>query len=162
MTYDEYTLKVRARVKKFHAFELWLKKHKIAVITVTVLLFAAVFAVMYFSGSFIKGLKSQRFVYGERGEEKTVAFLSGVSVSFTDNGEETAGFPSLAGEYDVTAKTVNPFGKVRQSDARFVIEKRSATITLSDFTVAYGDEPENVAFTASGLAEGDTAYITGI
>ena len=163
MTYDEYTLKVRARVKKYHSFELWLKKHKAAVIAVTVMLFAAVFAVMYFSGSFIKGLKDKKFVYGEhQTEEKALAFLSGVSVSYTEDGKEEAGFPTLSGEYDVSAKTVNPFGVVRQSGAHFTIEKRRATVSLHDFTVQYGDEPDYTDFTAEGLADGDTAYITGI
>jgi len=162
MTYDEYTLKVRARVRKFHKFELWLKKHKIAVIAVTVLLFVLAFAAVYFSGSFIRGLKDRKMTYGDAEGDKALAFLSGVNVSYTDNGEETEGFPFLAGEYDVSAKTVNLLGVTRQSDAHYSIAKRRAAIILHDFTVEYGAEPENVGFSSEGLAEGDTAYITQI
>ncbi len=162
MTYDEYTLKVRARVKKFRAFELWLKKHKAAVIAVTAVVFAAVLSVAFFSGSFIKGLSDTKFTYGEDTGEKAVSFLSGVSVSYTENGEEKTGYPTLAGEYDVTARTENPFGVKRQSTAKYVIEKRRATVRLNDFSVEYGEEPDGASFVAEGLADGDTAYITGI
>ena len=156
MTYDEYTVKVRARMKKLVSAENFIKKYRFLIIAVADILFIAFIFTMYFAGSYIKDLTVRNVVYGEEGISRAAAFLSGIKYSYTENGEEKTGLPYGAGIYDITAETNNPFGVVRRQTASLMIYKKSAFISLSDFSVEYGEEPEIKGIVASSdLAAGD-------
>ena len=156
MTYDEYTLKVRARVKRFRKIELWIKKHKIIVITAAAVVFAVLFAMLYFSGSFTSKMSAENAVYGEKAVVEPKAFLSAVKLTYTENGETKSGLPFRSGTYELKAETTNPLGVKREQSAEFVISKRQAEIGLSEFSIEYGDQPDAEEYvTATGLADGD-------
>lgn len=157
MTYDEYTLKVRARMKKLVRAENMIKKYRFLIIAAVDILLVAFIFTMYFAGSYIKDLTVHNCVYGENGVVEATAFLSAVKYSYFDQGEEKNGLPVSAGTYEITAKTRNPFGVERTQSAVYTISKRKAFIKLSDFSTEYGDEPDIIGVvTSSDLAEGDT------
>ncbi|MBQ7700556.1 MAG: transglutaminase domain-containing protein [Clostridia bacterium] len=156
MTYDEYTVKVRARMKKLVRFENFIKKYRFLMIAVADILFIAFIFTMYFAGSYIRDLSARNVVYGDEGITRAVSFLSRVEYKYIENGEEKTGLPYGAGTFDITAETKNPFGVVRRQTASLIVFKRPAIIKLSDFSVEYGEEPDIKSIVSSSdLAEGD-------
>ena len=157
MTYDEYTVKVRARMKKLVRAENFIKKYRFLIIAVADILFIAFIFTMYFAGSYMRDLSASDVVYGDEGITRAVAFLSDVKYKYTENGTEKNGLPYGAGEYEITAETNNPFGVVRQQKAALTVYKRKAYIGISDFTTEYGNEPDALSIiSSSDLASGDT------
>lgn len=157
MTYDEYTVKVRARMKRLVRAENFIKKYRFLIIAVADILFIAFIFTMYFAGSYIKDLSARDVIYGENGITRAAAFLSGVKYTYTDNGEEMTGLPNMAGSFDITAETKNPFGVIRRQNASLTVYKRSAFIYLSDFSVEYGEGPDALSLVGSSdLASGDS------
>ena len=156
MTYDGYVTKVRARMARLRAAELFVKKHRAALAASFAALVFLVLLLLFFSGSFISPLKDYNGVYGDGYAGGARAFLSRVNCGYTENGEYHEGIPTLAGKYEVTASTENLFGIQRRQSAVVVIAKREARISLTDITVTYGDEPDTEKYvTAGGLADGD-------
>ena len=77
MTYDEYTAKVRARMKKLVRAENFIKKYRFLIIAAADILFIAFIFTMYFAGSFIRDLSVRDVTYGENAITEASAFLSG-------------------------------------------------------------------------------------
>ncbi len=156
MTYDEYTVKVRARMKKLVRAENFIKKYRFLIIAVADILFIAFIFTMYFAGSFMKDLSVRDAVYGEDTVTQASAFLSGVRYYYKENGIEKPGLPYGAGSYEITAETINPFGVVRRQSAPLTVYKRQAFINLYSFSVEYGSDPEIKGVVSSAdLAKGD-------
>lgn len=157
MTYDEYTVKVRARMQKLVRAENFIKKYRFLIIAAADIIFIAFIFTMYFAGSYLRDLSARDVVYGEEGITRAAAFLSDIKYKYTDNDTELTGLPYGAGSYEITAETKNPFGVIRQQKAALTIYKKSAFIALSDFSVEYGAEPDFKGIVRSfDLAEGDT------
>ena len=84
MTYDEYTVKVRARMKKLVRAENAIKKYRFLIIAIADILFIAFIFTMYFAGSFMKDLSVHDAVYGENAVAEASAFLSRVKYIYKE------------------------------------------------------------------------------
>ena len=157
MSYDEYAVKVRARMKKLVAAENFIKKYRFLIIAVADIIFIAFIFTMYFAGSYTRDLSARDVIYGEDGITRAAAFLSGIKYTYTENGEELTGLPNTAGSFDITAETKNPFGVIRRQSASLTVYKKSAFVALSDFSTEYGEEPDALSLvSAEELAIGDS------
>ena len=166
--YDEYVSKIKKRAARRTAMENWLKKHRVLLTVAAVLVVAAVFLLLFFTGAYLGTLASGRYVYGDARLSSTKAFLSGVDYSVKESPEsgqaavavDPAAVDSLReltiGEYSVEARTVNPFGMVRTQEAALQVEKRPLTLRITDFSTVYGDETDPLdVIDCDNLAEGD-------
>ena len=167
--YDEYVSKINKRAARRTAIEKWFKKHRVILSVAAVLVIAAVFLLLFFTGAYLGTLASGRFVYGDARLNSTKAFLTGVDYSVKEgpdggSGDSVNVDPAevntlrelTIGDYSVEARTVNPFGMVRTQEAALRIEKRPITVNIVDFRTVYGEDVDPLKVVAwDNLAEGD-------
>ena len=151
MLYEEYAKKIRryARIRDN------ILRFKIPIICVLAAVLTAISGFLITKGIIIEKISGDsEYVYGDRLSFSAKALFSNVTYEYSNGGEWSGDEPFMPGEYQVRAVTERSFGRNGYSEGfSFVITQRNATLTVSDKSVEWKDEP---SVGAAGLAKGDT------
>ena len=93
-------------------------------------------------------IDSSKLIYGEKISVNAKALFSDVEFEYTDFGKDewSTTPPTLAGKYEVRAKSKASFGRYKYSEnVEFSISPRDITVQILDTSVTYGENPAVIA-----------------
>lgn len=140
MLYDSY----KNKILKWASVRDFVFKHKIFFCLCLAVLVAVLSTLLYFKGNFTSTFTcDEQFIYGERLNVKSSAFLAFTDYEYREKGSEewSNSKPTKPGDYEVRALANTVFGRNYSNVLTFSIEKKKVEIGAIESDVGYGDTP---------------------
>ncbi len=140
MLYDSY----KKKILKWANLRDFLLKHKILVSIILIAIIGIMSTLLYFKGDFTSPLTcNEQFVYGEKLNCKSGAFLAITGYEFKEDGSDkwTRNRPTKPGTYQVRAIANTAFGRNYSNVEIFTISKKNIKISVNEESLPYGDTP---------------------